>query len=407
MENKQKTGFVKAALLKWLGVTPEMKVKTDWSEYSGTSTSGQNVSVDKSLHLSAVWACVKVVSETISTLPLKIYERKPDGSKSVATDHPVYQILCRQPAIDLTPARFMQMIPASICLRGNSFSEKLFFKKELVGIRPLLPQYMNVGSDDAGRITYKYSDPVTKTEREIPRENIMHVRGFSLDAAVGLTPIQFGADIIGSALATNEAASNVFKNGLQNSGFITSSTPLNPEQRTALRSNLQQFMGSKNAGKVMLLEGGFDYKGITINPETAQLLESRSFSIEEICRWFGVPPVIIGHMEKQSSWASSIESLYTQFLITGLRPMLVNIEQEIGRCLLDNDDRYFAEFAVEGLLRADSNGRAGYYKQALQDGWMNRNEVRAKENLPPIDGGDKFTIQLNMTTLDKVGQSEE
>lgn len=407
MKNKQKTGVVRAKLLKWLGVTPEMRVKTDWSEYSGTSTSGQNVSVDKSLHLSAVWACVRVISETISTLPLKIYERKPDGSKIVATDHPVYQILCRQPAIDLTPARFMQMIPASICLRGNSFSEKLFFKKELVGIRPLLPQYMNVGSDDAGRIAYKYSDPVTKTEREIPRENIMHIRGFSLDAAVGLTPIQFGADIIGSALATHEAASNVFKNGLQNSGFITSSMPLNPEQRTALRSNLQQFMGSKNAGKVMLLEGGFDYKGITINPETAQLLESRSFSIEEICRWFGVPPVIIGHMEKQSSWASSIESLYTQFLITGLRPMLVNIEQEIGRCLLDNDDRYFAEFAVEGLLRADSNGRASYYKQALQDGWMNRNEVRAKENLPPIDGGDKFTIQLNMTTLDKVGQSEE
>lgn len=407
MENEQKTGFVKAALLKWLGVTPEMRVKTGWSEYSGTSTSGQNVSVDKSLHLSAVWACVRVISETISTLPLKIYERKPDGSKSIAVDHPVYQILCRQPAIDLTPARFMQMIPASICLRGNSFSEKLFFRKELVGIRPLLPQYMNVGSDDAGRITYKYSDPVTKTEREIPRENIMHIRGFSLDAAVGLTPIQFGADIIGSALATNEAASNVFKNGLQNSGFMTSSVPLNPEQRTALRNNLQQFMGSNNAGKVMLLEGGFDYKGITINPETAQLLESRSFSIEEICRWFGVPPVIIGHMEKQSSWASSIESLYTQFLITGLRPMLVNIEQEIGRCLLDNDDRYFAEFAVEGLLRADSNGRASYYKQALQDGWMNRNEVRAKENLPPIDGGDKFTIQLNMTTLDKVGQSEE
>ena len=407
MKNKQKTGVVRAKLLKWLGVTPEMRVKTDWSEYSGTSTSGQNVSVDKSLHLSAVWACVRVISETISTLPLKIYERKPDGSKIVATDHPVYQILCRQPAIDLTPARFMQMIPASICLRGNSFSEKLFFRKELVGIRPLLPQYMNVGSDDAGRITYKYSDPVTKTEREIPRENIMHIRGFSLDAAVGLTPIQFGADIIGSALATHEAASNVFKNGLQNSGFMTSSVPLNPEQRTALRNNLQQFMGSNNAGKVMLLEGGFDYKGITINPETAQLLESRSFSIEEICRWFGVPPVIIGHMEKQSSWASSIESLYTQFLITGLRPMLVNIEQEIGRCLLDNDDRYFAEFAVEGLLRADSNGRASYYKQALQDGWMNRNEVRAKENLPPIDGGDKFTIQLNMTTLDKVGQSEE
>lgn len=407
MKNKEKTGFFRATLLKWLGVTPEFRAKTAWSEYSGISTSGYSVNVDKSLQLSAVWACVKAVSETISTLPLKIYERNSDGSKSVALDHPVYQILCKQPAIDLTPARFMQMIPASICLRGNSFSEKLFFKKELVGIRPLLPQHMNVSSDDSGRITYKYSDPVTKTEREIPRENIMHIRGFSLDAAVGLTPIKLGADIIGSALATNEAASNMFKNGLQNSGFITSSQALNPEQRTALRSNLQQFMGSKNAGKVMLLEGGFDYKDITINPETAQLLQSRSFSVEEICRWFGVPPVIIGHMEKQSSWASSIEALYTQFLITGLRPMLVNIEQEIKRCLIGNDDRYFAEFSVEGLLRADSNGRASYYQRALQDGWMNRNEVRAKENLPPIAGGDKFTIQLNMTTLDKVGQSEE
>lgn len=407
MKNNKETGFIKAALLKWLGVTPEMTVKTSWSEYSGSSQSGQNITVDRSLQLSAVWGCVKVVSETISTLPLKIYEKKTDGSKQLAVDHPVYRILCKQPAIDLTPARFMQMIPASICLRGNSFSEKLMFKNEFVGIRPLLPQYMTVSSDDAGRITYKYSDPVAKTQRTIPRELIMHIRGFSLDGAVGLTPIQMGAEIIGSALATNEAASNVFKNGLQNSGFITSTLPLNPEQRNAIRDNIQQFAGSKNSGKVMVLEGGFDYKAITINPETAQLLQSRAFSIEEICRWFGVPPVLIGHMEKQSSWASSVEALYTQFLITGLRPMLVNIEQEIWRCLLGSDDRYFAEFSVEGLLRADSNGRANYYKQALQDGWMNRNEVRAKENLPPIDGGEKFTIQLNMTTLDKVGQPEE
>lgn len=407
MKNKNERGFIKAALLKWLGVPPEMTVKTAWSDYSGNSRSGQNVSVDSSLQLSAVWACVKLVSETISTLPLKIYERNNDGSKQLAVNHPVYRILCKQPAIDLTPARFMQMIPASICLRGNSFSEKLMFKKELVGIRPLLPQYMKVGSDDSGRITYTYSDPVTNTERNIPRDLIMHIRGFGLDGAVGLTPIQVGADIIGSALATNEAASNVFKNGLQNSGFITSTLPLNSEQRHAIRENVQQFAGSKNTGKVMVLEGGFDYKAITINPETAQLLQSRAFGIEEICRWFGVPPVLIGHMEKQSSWASSVEALYTQFLITGLRPTLVNIEQEIWRCLLDSDDRYFAEFSVEGLLRADSNARANYYKQALQDGWMNRNEVRAKENLPPIDGGEKFTIQLNMTTLDKVGQSEE
>lgn len=154
----------------------------------------------------------------------------------------------------------------------------------------------------------------------------------------------------------------------------------------------------------MVLEGGMKYNNVTMNPEAAQMLESRTFSIEEICRWFRVPPFMVGHMDKQSSWASSVEGMNMQFLTNTLRPLLVNIEQEISRCLLNDDDDYYAEFSVEGLFRADSAGRSAYYTTSLQNGWMSRNDVRRLENLPPIDGGDIYTVQLNLTPIDQLGK---
>lgn len=135
------------------------------------------------------------------------------------------------------------------------------------------------------------------------------------------------------------------------------------------------------------------------------MLESRSFSIEEICRWFRVPPFMVGHTTKQSSWASSLEGMNLQFLTHTLRPLLVNIEQEISRCLLGGEEDIFAEFSVEGLLRADSAGRAAYYTSALQNGWMSRNDVRRLENMPPIEGGDIYTVQLNLTPLEDLKQN--
>ncbi|MHB2489228.1 phage portal protein, partial [Klebsiella pneumoniae] len=156
---------------------------------------------------------------------------------------------------------------------------------------------------------------------------------------------------------------------------------------------------------LMVLENELTYQNVTMNPEAAQLLESRSFSIEEICRWFRVPPFMVGHTTKQSSWASSLEGMNMLFLTHTLRPLLVNIEQEISRCLLNSDEDLFAEFSVEGLLRADSAGRAAYYTSALQNGWMSRNDVRRLENMPPIEGGDIYTVQLNLTQLKNLENS--
>lgn len=400
MANKKKPGRVKSALLNWLGVPISLTTGEFWQEWAGTSSSGKTVTVDRALQLSTVWACVRLLSESISTLPLKIYTRQPDGSRRLATDNPLYPILCRRPNAEMTPSRFMLLIVASICLRGNAFVEKKFIGRRLVALVPLLPQNVTVKRIDSGALEYTCTE--NDQRRVIPAKNIMHIRGFGLDGVCGITPIMAGRDVIGSAMAIEESAAKIFDNGIQSSGFLTSDKPLTSEQRQRLRDYLAKFTGSKNAGKIMVLEAGLAYQGVTMTPEASQMLESRAFGIEEICRWFRVPPFMVGHTSKQSSWASSLEGMNMLFLTHTLRPLLVNIEQEIARCLLAENDDLFAEFSVEGLLRADSAGRAAYYTSALQNGWMSRNDVRRLENLPPIDGGDIYTVQLNLTPLESL-----
>ncbi|WP_380177812.1 phage portal protein [Kalamiella sp. sgz302252] len=398
MKESKQPGKVKSALLNWLGVPIGLTTGTFWQEWMGLSSSGKVVSAEKAMHLSAVWACVRLLSESVSTLPLKIYERQPDGSRKPATTHPAYQVLCRRPNMEMTPSRFMLMVVASICLRGNAFVEKKMIGNRMVSLVPLLPQNMVVKRLDNGNLEYTYTE--AQAQRVIPVKNLMHIRGFGLDGVCGMMPMAEGRDVIGSAMAVEESAAKIFENGLQSSGFLSADQALDKDQRERLRGYMQAFTGSRNAGKIMVLEGGLKYQNVTMNPEAAQMLESRAFSIEEICRWFRVPPFMVGHADKQSSWASSVEGMNLQFLTNTLRPLLVNIEQEISRCLLDGDDDLFAEFSVEGLLRADSAGRAAYYTTALQNGWMSRNDVRRLENMPPIEGGELYTVQLNLTPLE-------
>ncbi|MGV4963832.1 phage portal protein [Pseudomonas aeruginosa] len=403
MGDKKKPGRFKSALLDWLGVPIGLTDGAFWQEWFGTSASGKNVTVDKALQLSTVWACVRLLSESVSTLPLKLYRRLPDGSREQAKDHPLFRLLCRTPNAEMTPQRFMLMVVASICLRGNAFVEKKMIGTRVVALVPLLPQYMRVKREDSGRLKYTYTE--NGVERVIPENNLMHIRGFGLDGVCGMLPVTMGREIFGSAMSAEEAAAKVFAQGMQASGILSGDTTLTPKQREDLRASLTAFMGSQNAGKIMVAEAGLKYQGITMNPEAAQMLESRSFNVEEMCRWFRVPPFMVGHMDKQSSWASSVEAQNLHFLTNSLRPLLVNIEQEITRCLIGeaDADEFFAEFAVEGLLRADSTARAAWYNTALQNGWMSRNEVRRLENLPPIEGGDVFTVQSALVPLEQFG----
>lgn len=403
MKKNKQPGRVKSALLNWLGLPISLTNGTFWEEWFGTSSSGKTVTADKAMKLSAVWACVRLLSESISTLPLKVYIRQDDGSRRLAKDHPAYSVLCRRPNAEMTPSRFMLMVVASICLRGNAFIEKKFIGMKLVSLIPLLPQKMVVKRLDSGALEYTYTENGNK--RVIPLKNMMHIRGFGLDGVCGMMPMMEGRDVIGAAMSVEESAAKIFENGIQSSGFLTADQALNDDQRERLRGYMSKFTSSKNAGKIMVLEGGLKYQGVTMTPEASQMLESRSFGIEEICRWWRVPPYMVGHVTKQSSWASSLEGMNLLFLTHTLRPLLVNIEQEIARCLLNDDEELFAEFSVEGLLRADSAGRSAYYTSALQNGWMSRNDVRRLENMPPIEGGDIYTVQLNLTQLKNLESS--
>jgi len=398
---------VKAALQHWLGVPVDLNTPAFWSEWFGQSASGKTVTVDAAMQLSAVWACVRLISETISTLPLKVYRRLPDGSRALARDHPLHRLLAHSPNGEMTPGRFMLFVVASLCLRGNAFIEKKRIGKRLVSLQPLLPQQMSVKRGSTGRLEYTYTQE--GKARVILGDDLMHIRGFGLDGVCGLQPIALGRDVIGASMSAEEAAAKVFAQGMHASGFLTHKAGvLTKEQREIVRTQVDRFIGSSNAGKVMVLEAGLEYQGISIKPEDAQLLQTRAMNIEQICSWFKVPPFMIGHMDKQSSWAASIEQMNLHFLTHSLRPLLDNIEQEISRCLIAPQERDFiyAEFSVEALLRADSAGRAAYYSTALQNGWMNRNTVARMENIPLIAGGDTYTVQSNLMPLEQLGRVE-
>lgn len=406
MTARKKPGRVKASLLNWLGVPVGLTDSAFWQEWLGSSSSGQRVTVDSAMQLSAVWACVRLLSETVGALPIKVYRRLPDGSREPAREHNLHRLLAQSPNSEMTPFRFKLTVLASICLRGNAFVEKKRIGNRVVALLPLMPQSMVVKRLDSGQLQYKYTE--RGKSRIIPVADMMHIRGFGLDGVCGMHPVSEGRDVIGAAMAAEEAAAKVFANGLQASGVLTHEGGLLKDpQREEIRKNMERFAGSKNAGKLMVLEGHLKYQGITMNPEAAQMLQTRSMNVELICSWFKVPPWMIGHMDKQSSWASSVEAQNLHFLTNCLRPILVNIEEEITRCLIDPWDRddIYAEFAVEALLRADSAGRSAFYNIALQNGWMSRNEVRRLENMSPIPGGDAYTVQVNLTPLEKLGAS--
>lgn len=374
---------------------------------SHITPSGSAVGPDSSLKLSAVWACVRLRAQTIASLPLHLR----DAAKNHAHDHPVYRLLHTSPNADMTPGEFWEAMIASTDLWGNAYARITWEGRRPVSLVPLNPEKVSVVRADNGDLTYEYSSG-GKVKAYADSE-VLHIKGFTLDGIIGLSPIQFAAETMGGLMDANRAAAREFQNGLKVGGFLkTGAATLQPDQRERLRASLGQFGLPENAGKWMVLEAGMEpatAQGIRMNPADAQLLESRYFGIEEICRAFGVPPQLIGHTSKASSWASSLENTNLGFLTYSLRPTLVRIEQAIIKKLLLPEERtkYKPKYSVEGLLRADSAARAGFYSQMLQNGVMSRNDVRSLEDLPPVAGGDVLTVQLNLTTIDKIGAPEE
>lgn len=356
--------------------------------------SGGAVNAGGVMGLATAWACIRLVSGTISSLPLAVL--KPNGgSLETAYDHPLYRVLHDSPNADQTALNFWQFISASLELHGNAFAEieRASNGRVIALLPPVAPEFVKVERVNGGALSYEVTGP---RSRRVAQENMLHVRGFGGDPCGGLSTLAFGRRTFGIALAIERAAAATFRNGVRASGLMSVDKPLTIEQRRQAEEALQQkYAGAMNAGVPMVLDNGVKWTSLSINPDDAQMLESRAFSVEEICRFFSVPPHMIGHTDKTTSWGTGIEQMTLGFVKFSLRERLKNIESTLEKQLLSPVERQSGlriEFNIEGLLRGDSAARATFYQAALGDtqkpGWMVRNEVRALENLPPVDGWD-------------------
>lgn len=406
----KKPGFIKAQVARWLGIPSDAGDGTGYNLGDGRlglyNNSNQLVNSTSIMRLSAAWACVTLLSDTISTLPLNFYRKTATGREE-ATDHRLYRVLKSQPNADVTANFFFQVIVASLLLRGVGYAEKLMSAGYCIGLEFLNRDCLSITKDADGKLRYRYTE--NGKTREIPEARIFKIPGFSLDGKTFLSAIAYGANVFGGAQAAEEAAQTTFKNGLMKTVGFKMAQILKKEQREEFRENFEKIAGAINAGKPALLEGGMEAQEIGINPTDAQLLESRAFSVEEICSWFRVQPFMIGRASQgQTNWGTGIEQQMIGFVTFTLGPWLTKIEQAINNGLLRPEEKgvYYAKFSVQGLLRGDSAARKEFYASALQNGWMNRNQVRALEDLPPIEGGDVYTVQSNLIPINKLGETD-
>lgn len=359
-----------------------------------TSPSGEVVNSTSVLGLSTAWACVGLLTGTISSLSLDVY-RKTTGVKRPAGDHPL-QALLDNPNADQTPLDFWEFMTLSLELWGNAFA-RIDRRSDgsIIALTPIRPEVVGVEREKSGVIRYRWyenGEQFDKTERDV-----FHVRGFGGDPLGGLSPIAWHRSTFGNAQAIERSAGNTFRNGVRPSGVLSSEKPFTGTQRADAEELLREkYQGAMNAGLPMLLDNGLTWHPITFNPEEAQMLESRGFSVEEICRIFGVPPFMVGHTEKVTSFGSGLEQQILGFQKFTLRKRLKKIEQAIRKQLMTAEDRaagYSVSFNLDDLLRGDSAARAKFYRALLDAGVITINEVRALEGLPPIEGGDVPRIQ--------------
>lgn len=378
----------------------------------GDTWAGRDVGPDGAMQLATYWSCVRLHGETVGTLPLAVFQREKDGSKGPAGDHWLYGLLHDAPNAEQTAAEFIEGMVVSLCIHGNAYSLK--DKRNdgsLISLTPLSAAAgdMDRKRDANGVLRYSFTHR-GKRYIGLTEDDIFHVRGFGDDGnGGGLSVVQFARQSLASAEAIAASSGATFRNGMKSSIFFTAppGVKMTDTQRKDFRASfIDPYVGGEatNAG---LLEQGFDVKTVSLPPKDAELLMTWRFSVEEICRWLRTPPVLIGHSaDGQTMWGSGVEQIMIGWLTLGLRPYLTRIEQAIKKRLLRPADRargVFAEFNVEGLLRADSAGRAALLSSLGQNGYLTRNEGRALDNRPPMDGGDVLTVQSNLVPLHMLG----
>ena len=380
--------------------------------YMGGSSSGKAVTERSAMQMTAVYSCVRILSEAVAGLPLHFYRYTDDGGKEKAIDHPLYRRLHDEPNPEMTSFIFRETLMTHLLLWGNAYAQIIRNgKNEVIALYPLMPNKMDVSRDKSGQLYYTY---VTQPEEAhtmkgtvvyLRPSEVLHIPGLGFDGLVGYSPIAMAKNAIGMAVACEEYGAKFFANGAAPGGVLEHPGTIKDPQR--VRESWQStFGGSGNSNKVAVLEEGMKYTPIGISPEQAQFLETRKFQINEIARIFRVPPHMVGDLEKSSF--SNIEQQSLEFVKYTLDPWIVRWEQSIRRALLSSEEKqkYFVKFNLEGLLRGDYQSRMNGYAIGRQNGWMSANDIRELENqdrIPAEEGGDLYLVNGNMMPLKDAG----
>ena len=368
--------------------------------YFGSSGSGKSVTAKTAIQVSTVYACIRVIAETIASLPLHVYEVTEQGSVK-ATEHPLYRLLHDEPNSEMTSFIWRETMLTHLLLHGNSYSQIVRNGRgHILGLYPLLPDRMQVDRDSSGTLTYTYTTTEGRTVKLDPGD-VLHIPGLGFDGVLGYSPIALEKNAIGLGIAAEEYGSKFFAHGANPSGVLTH--PNTVKDPSKLRESWNNaYGGSANSGKVAILEEGMKFERISLPNNEAQFLETRKFQVAEICRIFRVPPHLVADLEHATF--SNIEHQSISFAVHTIRPWLVRIEQALARQLFSEKEKghFYAQFNMDGLMRGDYKSRMEGYAIARQNGWMSANDIRELENLNPIadvEGGNAYLVNGNMIPI--------
>ena len=387
-------------------IAPSKPVVAHEQRSFGTPTAmGSAVAVDgdKALTFTAVWAAIRLLSESVSSLPISVYEIDNDGNKQQAISNPVYKLLKYKPNNFQNKITFFELLMMGVCVKGESF---FYIERDARSSIPLQLIPLNYDDTDViqkeGKLFYE-TQYGTKDASDI-----LHFKTITKDGIRGLSPIDQCKNSIGWGLAVEEFGNTFFKNGAKLSGVLQTDRALSETAIGRLRNSFNNVYSQlTESNSTVVLEEGLTFKPVSISAEQAQFLASRTFSVEEVARIFNIPP----HMLKDSSKSSfnNIEMQSQEFVTYTLMPYLVRIEQEMNLKLFRTNElgKVFVQFNVNALLRGNIKDRSEFYRTMLNIGAMSINEIRGKENLNKIENGDKHFMQLNMTTIDKIGVENE
>lgn len=382
-------------------VTPQDLAEMIADEKAAT---GRSVSAEKSLLNPTVFACVRLIAESVGMLPLIMYRKLARG-KERATDHPLYTVLHDLPNPELTALELFENLAGHLALWGNAFCE---IEYDGAGRRralwPLRPDRMSVEVTDDNERVYVYTLP-DGSPQPLPRWKIWHVRGWGTDAWLGKSPVTLAREAIGLALATEEFGARFFGNNSQPGGILVHPGKLTPDSAARLKKSWESaHQGLSNAQRVAVLEEGLTWTTIGVPPEDAQFLETRAFQEIQICQIYRVPPHMIGIVDKSTSWGTGIGQQTQAYVTFGLGPYLKRISQSVLRDLLTREERsqYFAEHLSAALVVNDLITRSNAYNIARNGGWLSINDIRDYESLNPISGGDDYLQPLNMGIVGKM-----